>query len=247
MEDVYLSTHMIALQQNQNKEIRNYFDEVLPRVTLSTLKNAYFDVSQNIRCDLLCCVSSELKLLNCIALWLPEEIQKYIYSKMLNGDVKEEGMNIFYNKQSMLESFEMYQTIIKKIGIDKPISPLYTLNKKEELSDVLEKIKHLHSSYFGVVMSQEEHREIQAMRKEIQQYFVEHDASVLSNVDMREYKTAVDLGISGFVLMLILSGVSPFSGILGIVSCGMSGFVWLAGSWQVYKLQNMNKCKIIGS
>ena len=249
MEDVYLSTYMVLHKdqnKNQNTEIRYYFDETLPQVKLFTLRDTYCTLSQNIRSKLVDCMSPELKLLYEIALCFPEEIQKYIYSKMLNGDVKEEGMNIFYNKKSILESFEIYQTIVIKIGIDRPIAPLYTLTT-QELPDVLEKIKQLDQNYFDMVMSKEDHKIIQSMKKDIQQYFVGYNACVLSDVDMREYKTAVNMGTSGFGLMVLLLGVTSFSEILGLVSCGASMVAWLGGSLRAYDLRNFNKRKIIGS
>lgn len=230
----------------KNKEIRYYFDETLPKVTLSTLKDKYCDLSEKSQRKLVRCMSPKLLLLNSIALWLPEETQKNIYGKLLKGNHEERGVDIFYSKRPMLESIELYQQITKKIGFDKPIAPLYTL-KSEELVEVLEKINLLDNNYFGVVMSSEEHQKIQsiAMNKEIQQYFIEYDAYVLSKHHMKEYKSAVGLGVTGFVVAVPLSGALFFTEILGCLSFSVSGIICLTGLWCAHDLREANRRKII--
>jgi hypothetical protein len=201
------------------RKVSSYFDQTLPIVKLSELNNKYCALPNEVKPKFICRMSSELRLLHSIALAFPQEVQKHIYGAMLNGNSEETGVEFFYNGQSVLDSFETYRHIIKEIGLHKPIAPLYLL-KKEELPKILNNIRRFDDSYFGVVISEEEQKELQKMIPDVQNYFAHYNAHVLSRADMKNYKSAMGMAIQ-CLLMTMLSGSTVPSGIIGTFSFGM--------------------------
>ena len=246
MEESFLLIPVIA-EKNQSvvqQEIRDYFDETLPEVKLSELSNKYYALSNDARSKLIW-MSPELRLLHCIALQLPQDVQKYIYAKMFEGD--KEAMNIFYNNQSALKAFDLYQSIVKEIGLSRPIAPLYKMNEQERY-DTLAMIRKICGGSFTPIISCQEQKKIKTMNKDVQQYFAEYGACVLSEENTEHYETVFSMSLGSSFMTIVTIGLSIALKNLNIVSSS-SMAIWtiffIASLRERYNVRRNNYHKFI--
>jgi hypothetical protein len=247
MEESFLLISVIA-EKNQSivqQEIRYYFDKTLSEVKLSELGNKYYALSNDARSKLICRMSPELRLLHYIALQLPQDVQEHIYAKMFEEN--KEIMNIFYDNQPALKAFDLYQSIIKEIGLSKPIAPLYKM-KEQERYDTLAMIRKICGGSFAPIISCQEQEKIKTMDKDVQQYFAEYGACVLSEENTEHYESVLSMSFGSSVMTILTIGLSIALKNLNIVSSSSMavwGIFFIASLREGYNVRKNNYHKFI--
>jgi hypothetical protein len=122
--------------------------------------------------------------------WMPNEIWQQIHTKavevMFEGD-KEFEKN-FYSKP-IAEALELYHTITKTVGRDKPIAPLFKVKQEDRdvLLHSLKKVNPWYGDYIDPIISSKEQQHIYELNPEFRQYFSGKNVRVFSECQMNRH------------------------------------------------------------
>ena len=220
--------------------VEDYFND-LPNIRLSQLQKKYLKVSEDDRGKLVSRMSNGLVLLTAMAVTFPEDVQKYIYKCMLNAD--DITVDNVY-QQPISITFSTCHNIVKVIGFNKPIAPLYSMNG-EERNKVLNGLAELNASSDGI-MSEKKLHEIRSMNESIQQYFKGLEVAVFSKEDMEKAFRIKKYFFALITSTAIVGGVGIMTqNSSAIYLSGMCGFLSLVCLRDMYYQEKNALCQII--
>ena len=208
---------VLFLDKNPRKHEQIYFNETLPTLKLSTIGTHYCSLPKDSRNTIISRMSDELLMLHRIALWLPYDTQKQIFSIMLEDDP--EVIDIFCNKKTVLKAFQLYHTISRSIKSHESVARLYKM-PREKRDLVLGKLNRWDFSYARPILGEQDLFEIDILDADSRQYFLGTKAILLSDdeADMVKCKKCGVIMVGGCCTWVTIAG-----GILSVIG-GVGGF-----------------------
>jgi hypothetical protein len=120
-------TELTYLLRKESDRVKIYHKEASPNLSFSELYTNYLSLTEGLNRKFFVHRSDEFPMLHRVAL-LPENVHQKIFSYMFGGD--EDAALTFYNKP-ILEAFQLYHEIKKKVAGDRNIACLYKMRQEK--------------------------------------------------------------------------------------------------------------------